>query len=68
MHETTAQILAAFDVLPVLDQQHVAAEILRRAVGLAPAELSDGALLAAADSLFEQLDAAEAGSGDSSAQ
>ena len=63
MTTTTRNLLAAFDALPPEEQQHVAAEILRRT---APAgDLSEVALDELAAELFRGYDAEEAGRADS---
>jgi hypothetical protein len=60
---TTAvqQLLASFDALPEADKQRAAAEILRRVTPAGEGDLSEAALLEAADELFRALDAEEAG-------
>jgi hypothetical protein len=59
---TTAvqQLLNAFDALTDAEKHQAAAEVLRRALELAPAELPEEALVAAAEELFLDLDVREA--------
>lgn len=58
---TTAahQILDSFDALPEADKHQVAAEILRRVSASGEGDLSDAALVVAADELFRALDSEE---------
>lgn len=58
---TTAiqQLLSSFDSLPDIEKHRAAVEILRRTEELSPVELSDAALVGAAEELFLTLDAAE---------
>jgi hypothetical protein len=53
------QLLSSFDSLPDADKHQVAVEILRR-VSSSSHDLSDDALIAAAEELFGALDADEA--------
>jgi hypothetical protein len=59
---TTAvqQLLASFDALPQADKHRAAAEILRRMSPAGEGDLSEAALVEAADELFRALDAEEA--------
>lgn len=59
---TTAvqQLLNAFDALTDAEKYQAAAEVLRRILGLAPAELPEEALVAVAAEVFLALDAREA--------
>ena len=54
------QILTAFDALSDADKQLAAIEVLRRVGTNDQPPLSDQALIAAADTLFAELDAREA--------
>ena len=62
MSTTARELLAAFDSLPCLEQQQVAAEILRRTAGVG--ELPVAALEELAAELFRSYDAEEAASAD----
>ena len=64
MTDPANQWLNAFDVLPLDDRRAVAAAVLRRVLDEAPAEVSDEALVAAAEELFLQLDVAEGAHGE----
>jgi hypothetical protein len=59
---TTAveKLLASFDALSEAEKQEAAAAILRRTAQLAPADMPEDALVAAAEDLFLDLDAREA--------
>lgn len=59
MTDPANQLLNAFDALPPDDRREVAAAVLRRVLVEAPAEVSDQALVMAAEELFLELDAAE---------
>ena len=59
MTETANQVLIAFDALSPDDRREVAAALLRRVIDTAPLEVSDEALLAVAEGMFLELDAAE---------
>ena len=56
-------ILRSFDLLPDVEKQQVAAEIIRRSLQLTGPPLSDEQLVSAADELFLELDRNEAGDG-----
>ena len=60
MIESIEQVLTAFDALPEHEKHLAAVEVLRRAWPQRVLNLGDDALLAAADSLFVELDACEA--------
>jgi len=60
MNAAARALLRSFDELSHTDQHEVAVEILRRVFPLEPGELSDAALISAADGLFRELDAREA--------
>jgi hypothetical protein len=62
MSKTAHQLLAAFDSLPLPEQQQVAVEIRRRTAGTG--ELTEAALNELAADLFRGYDAEEAASGD----
>jgi hypothetical protein len=55
-------ILDSFDALSDADKHQAAVEILRRYAGAAEGDLPEGALVEAADELFQALDAEEGGS------
>jgi hypothetical protein len=59
---TTAvqQLLQSFEALPEADKHRAAVEILRRVLPAAEGDVSEAALLEAADELFRALDAEEA--------
>ena len=59
------QILDAFDALPPNERREVAAALLRRLLDDAPPDMPDEALVAAAEDLFLELDAAEGDDGES---
>ncbi len=65
MTDPANRLLNAFDALPPGDRREVAAALLRRVLDEAPAEVSDDALVIAAEELFLELDAAEGAHGDS---
>lgn len=65
MTKAVQQLLATFDSLTEAEQREAAAEVLRRAVELAPPELPEEALTEAAEELFRELDAREAADGRS---
>jgi hypothetical protein len=54
-------LLNSFDTLTDTEKQEAVAGVLRRALALMPAELPEEALVAAAEELFLDLDAREAG-------
>jgi hypothetical protein len=54
------QVVAAFDALPDCDKHFAAVEILRRASAGSEGDVSEAALVEAADELFRALDAEEA--------
>lgn len=64
MTDPANHLLNAFDALPPEDRREVAAAVLRRVLDEAPAEVSDEALVMAAEELFLQLDAAEEDHGE----
>ncbi len=55
------QLLNSFDALPESEQQQAAMEILRRVAAPAEGDLSDAALVEAAEALFRFLDEEETG-------
>ncbi len=55
------QLLDSFDALSDADKHQAAVEILRRYAAAAEGDLSEAALVEAADELFRALDAEEAG-------
>jgi hypothetical protein len=59
---TTAvqRILDSFEALSEAEQQQAASEVLRRVLDSSPPDLSDEALVEAAEALFLELDAREA--------
>ena len=59
MTDTANQVLHAFDALPAEDRRAVAAAVLRRVLDGAPPDISDEALVMAAEQLFLEFDAAE---------
>lgn len=59
MTDSANQLLNAFDALSPDDRREVAAAVLRRVLVEAPTEVSDEALVMAAEELFLELDAAE---------
>ncbi len=65
MTDSANELLHAFDALPPNDRREVAAAVLRRVLDEAPAEVSDEALVIAAEELFLELDAAEGDHGQS---
>ncbi len=65
MTDLANQLLNAFDALPPDDRREVAAAVLRRVLDEAPTEVSDEALVMAAEVLFLELDAAEGEHGES---
>jgi hypothetical protein len=68
MTEAANEILGAFDALPPDDRREVAAALLRRVLDEAPGDISDDALVVAAEGLFLELDADEARDGKSQSQ
>ena len=64
MTDRGSQLLNAFDALPPNDRREVAAAVLRRVLDEAPTEVSDEALVMAAEELFVDLDAAEGEHGE----
>lgn len=58
---TTAvqQLLDSFEALSEAEQQQAASEVLRRVLDATPPELSEEALVEAAEALFLELDARE---------
>ncbi len=66
MTEAARQLLNAFEALPPVDQQEVAAEIVRRATPVG--DVPEAAFDELADELFRSYDAEEAAHGDSSAR
>ncbi len=64
MTDPANQLLSAFDALPPDDRREVAAAVLRRVLDEASAEVSDEALVMAAEELFLELDAAEGEHGE----
>lgn len=61
MNVTAQQLLATFDALPDAAKHQVAVEILRRVSAADGGDLSEEALVGAADELFRALDAEENG-------
>jgi hypothetical protein len=59
MTEAVKGVLEAFNALTDAEKREAAVEVLRRSMLLESGELSDAALVAAADELFLELDAAE---------
>ena len=59
MSETTAQLMVAFQSLPVQEQHEFLTEILRRTGELPATLLTDDHLVVIADDLFQALDAEE---------
>ena len=59
MTETTAQLMTAFESLPVKEQHELLTEMLRRSGELPATLLADGHLVGFADELFQALDAEE---------
>jgi hypothetical protein len=64
MTQAARELLRAFDALPAVDRQEVAAEILRRAGALE--DMPEAALHEVADELFRSYDAEEAARADPS--
>jgi hypothetical protein len=60
MNTTVQKVLESFDVLSEADKHRVAVEILRRVSADAAGDISELALVEAADELFRALDAEEA--------
>jgi hypothetical protein len=60
MTATVQQLLESFDALPDADKHQAVIEILRRFPSGAEDDLSEGALVGAADELFRTLDEEEA--------
>jgi hypothetical protein len=58
---TVQQFLDAFDALPEADKHQAAVEIFRRVSAAAEGDVSESALVEAAEELFRALDAEEAG-------
>ena len=63
MTEAVKELLDAFDALPDAERHEAAAELLRRILKGEPGDVSDDALVAAAEELFLELDTREAGDG-----
>jgi hypothetical protein len=61
MTATAQQLLNSFDALSDRDKHQVAVDILRRFAATGEGELPESALVGAADELFRNLDAEEAG-------
>ncbi len=61
MPTTVQQILNAFDALSEADKHRAAVEILRRVSPVGGGDVSESALVEAAEELFRALDAEEAG-------
>jgi len=59
MSETTAQLMMAFESLPVQEQHELLTEMLRRSGELPSTPLADDHLVGLADELFQALDAEE---------
>lgn len=59
MTKSVEQLLKSFDQLPEAEKRELASEIIKRSLELDLPELSDEALLAAADQTFLQLDKEE---------
>ena len=59
MTESANQLFSAFEALPVEDRHEFAVAVLRRVLEDAPPDISDEALVMAAEHLFLDLDAAE---------
>ena len=60
MTQAVQHLINTFESLTEAEKQQAAAELLRRALVLAPAEMPEEALVQAADQLFCELDAREA--------
>jgi hypothetical protein len=60
MSEVVQALIASFDALSEAQQHEAAVEILRRSLPSGEAEMSDDALVLAAEELFLDLDAREA--------
>lgn len=65
MTNAAQDLLQSFESLSDSDKREVAAEIVRRSLGLDYPPVSDEDLTRAADELFAELDRSEAGDGDS---
>ena len=59
MSETSAQLMVAFESLPVQQQHELLTEMLRRSGTLPSTLLTDDHLVGLADGLFQALDAEE---------
>jgi hypothetical protein len=57
MTDLANRVLQAFDALSVADRHEVSVEVLRRVIDDAPSEISEDALIIAAEELFLELDA-----------
>jgi hypothetical protein len=60
MTQAVQHIIETFEHLSDAEKQQAAAELLRRTLDLAPAQIPDESLVEAADELFRDLDAREA--------
>ncbi len=60
MSTSVQQLLSSFDALSDADKHEAAVEVLRRVQEDTPDELSEQAMVEAADELFRDLDAREA--------
>jgi hypothetical protein len=63
MTSAVQQFLASFDALTAVEKQHAVVEVLRRIDQLSPSDFPEEAFVAAAEELFLDLDAREAGNG-----
>jgi hypothetical protein len=60
VNTTVQQLLESFDALPEADKHQAAVEILRRVSATVEGDVTESALVEAADELFRALDAEEA--------
>ncbi len=68
MSETSAQLMVAFESLPMREQHELLAEMLRRSGELPATLLADDHLVGLADELFQALDAEESNGRESQPQ
>jgi hypothetical protein len=68
MSTSVQQLLSSFDTLSDAEKHEAAVELLRRVQKETPGELSEQALVEAADELFRELDSREAANGEDAAR
>ncbi len=68
MSETAAQLMTAFESLPIQQQHELLTEMLRRSGELPSTLLTDDHLVGLADELFQALDAEESNGGKADAK